>query len=319
MSKPRPFALALPILAILAGALVSPPRWDFVWAVAPLLGALGYLGNIRPRRWGWVAPLAVAVWLVASSNAGAVWGWVILGVAATTALFGFAVASFRRSGESLWAFSPLLGLVALFPVTAPYATVVPGAVASVRESGERAFEQYRALGIEGAALQSIAQNVDQATEILVWSVQNVLPAMLFVWSAMLVLLGIFLARRLRAATGRPLGPRPSFVAFRMPEGAIWILVAALAAIAIRVPEVRTIGMNLAICVGVGYCVQGLAVAEYGLMLRGLRRGMIWVMFLFVAFFALPVLLVSSTLLGLADVWLDLRRRPHEPDPEEQQA
>ena len=45
----------------------------------------------------------------------------------------------------------------------------------------------------------------------------------------------------------------------------------------------------------------------------------WVLFLFVSFFALPVLLVVPTLLGLADVWLDLRRLRKEQGPEEQEA
>ena len=76
---------------------------------------------------------------------------------------------------------------------------------------------------------------------------------------------------------------------------------------------------MAICLGIGYWLQGLAVTYFAALGRGLRPGIFWVLFLFVLFFALPVLLVVPTLLGLADVWLDLRRLRREQGPEEQEA
>jgi hypothetical protein len=135
----------------------------------------------------------------------------------------------------------------------------------------------------------------------------------------MVAVGALLARRLLRMVGRSGDVATPFAQFRMPESSEWILVASLASFAIRQPQLATVGLNLAVCLGFGYWLQGLAVTFFLALGRGLRPGIFWVLFIFVSFFALPVVLVAPTLLGLADVWLDLRRLRRKQGPEEQEA
>jgi hypothetical protein len=63
----------------------------------------------------------------------------------------------------------------------------------------------------------------------------------------------------------------------------------------------------------------MAVIDFAMLARGFPAGMIWILFLFVTFFALPVFVVTSTGLGLADIWFDLRRRAADSGGEERGA
>ena len=65
------------------------------------------------------------------------------------------------------------------------------------------------------------------------------------------------------------------------------MLVALAMVALRRPELVPGGVNLALCVGLGYCLQGIAVLDFALLARGLPPGIIWVLFLFVLLFAVP--------------------------------
>ena len=104
----------------------------------------------------------------------------------------------------------------------------------------------------------------------------------------------------------------------MPTGAVWLMVSALAVVALRQNQLLVVGANVVLALVLGYCLQGLAVLKFVLKHRGVRTAVIWVLFLFVGFFALPILVVVSGGIGLADVWLDLRRRV-QVGPEGQEA
>ena len=62
----------------------------------------------------------------------------------------------------------------------------------------------------------------------------------------------------------------------------------------------------------GYSVQGIAVAQSMLLARGVPATVVVLLLVFLLAFTLPVILPSLALLGLSDVWLDLRRL--EPTP-----
>lgn len=317
VSRPKPLALILPIFLMLVGFSQTPGNWGMIWIVSPALGAFAYLGNRHLPRWGWITPVILAGWLVFSGDGHTVWAWMLLGTVSAAALFGFADRKLAESSETLWAMAPLLALVLLFPLSNLYPAAVKTATAAVTKSGEFAYQSYVTLGVEGAALSSIAESVDTATKFLNQVLESLLPAVLFFWATILVMLAVLLARRVHRAIGRPLVSVPRFTEFRMPDGAIWLLVIALASIALRQTDVLTIGVNVAISVAMGYGLQGLAVADFILMMRGLAPGIIWILFLFIALFAPPVFLSVATLLGIADVFLNLRRR-HSDDGSEQQ-
>jgi hypothetical protein len=213
---------------------------------------------------------------------------------------------------------PLLVLALAFPFSTLYEPAVASAAAGITRMGEEAYENYRALGLQGGALGDVAVWLHQATEAWVWLVRHLLPALLFAWSGVLVAMAVLLARRLGRAVGRPL-PGPEFAQFRLPEGAVWLLLIGLAIIATRRPELQPSGINLALCMALGYCLQGIAVVDFALLARGFQPGIIWILFLFVAFFALPLLVLTTTGLGLADIWLDWRQGPSRPGVKKMEA
>jgi Predicted membrane protein (DUF2232) len=105
----------------------------------------------------------------------------------------------------------------------------------------------------------------------------------------------------------PVGPRPErFAAFQFSDQLVWGWVVGLSLCLLRVPTLwREVGANLLLVWAVLYAVRGLAV-----FFAGSRRvpGVVMATLTLVAMFLLPFVLGGLTLLGLADTWLDFRRR-----------
>jgi hypothetical protein len=111
-------------------------------------------------------------------------------------------------------------------------------------------------------------------------------------------------------SARPLGPvPPPFSAFTFSDQVIWLLVAALALVLIPadpwLESVRQVGTNLLLVVTALYVVRGAAV------LRA-TAGRVSTPFALVAFLIAVLMFVfvagGLSLLGVADTWLDFRRR-----------
>jgi hypothetical protein len=106
---------------------------------------------------------------------------------------------------------------------------------------------------------------------------------------------------------RPLGPPPpAFAAFEFSDQLVWGWVVGLGLCLFPRPEVwRAVGANLLLVWAVLYAVRGLAVFS-----AGSRRvpGPVIATITVIAMFLLPFVLGGLTLLGLADTWLDFRRR-----------
>ena len=295
------------------GAIETPTPWHVLWLAVPGLGALGYLGNLHRWRWGWLAPLGAAAWMLTAGLYDSIWAWLLVGGVASASLLGLARGQKAPTSRGLWAFLPLLSLAIAFPFSSLYQPAMQAATQGVQKYSQEAFQYYRSLGMQEGSLGEMSEWLHQATAVWTWLVTHLLPTLLFVFGATLVALAVLLARRAAVASGRPIPGVEPFARFRLPEGAIWVMLVALAMIALRRPELIPPGVNLALCVGLGYCLQGIAVIDFALLARGLPPGIIWVLFLFVVLFAVPVLAVTSTGLGLIDVWLDLRRGSPEKD------
>jgi hypothetical protein len=306
----------LPLLLMAAGALQTPPPWGALWIVVPAVGALGYWGNQHPRRPGWLVPVAASAWLVFALLTGEVWAWMLVAGIASATLFGLARAEQVPASRALWSLLPPLVLALAFPLSSLHAPAVAGALGALEREVATALTRYRELGVEGAALAGLTEQMEHASRALGWVLRHLLPSLLFGWTAALVALAVLLARRAAGALGRPLPAPVPFAVFRLPEGALWLLLAGLALVALRTPQLLPAGANLAACVIFGYCLQGLAVAEFVLVMRGVPPGLMWILFLFVSLFALPVVVVTSTGLGLADVWVEWRRRFSAPPGDE---
>ncbi len=149
--------------------------------------------------------------------------------------------------------------------------------------------------------------VDQASA-MVRSVSQLFPGLL----ALAGIAGLRLAwswyHRLAV---HPLGaPAAPFRRFGFSDQLVWGWVVALALAVLPVPEPwRLAGANLLLVLGVLYAVRGLAVvvAQAG----GVAAPVATVLG-FIALFLLPFVVGGLTLLGLADTWLDFRRRLSTP-------
>lgn len=109
-------------------------------------------------------------------------------------------------------------------------------------------------------------------------------------------------------TRRPIGPPAKpFHEFRFNDQLIWALV-AIAALALLAPTeaLGTFAANLFVVVGGLYAARGMAVAQ-----TGLRRTSPWFA-LVLYLLAFPILPFALFAIGVADTWLDLRRRMAPP-------
>jgi hypothetical protein len=106
---------------------------------------------------------------------------------------------------------------------------------------------------------------------------------------------------------RPIGPAPApFAAFQFNDQLVWGWVIGLALCLLPLPQVwSVIGGNLLLVWSVVYAVRGLAVFSAGS--RRVPMPVIATLTV-IAMFLLPFVLGGLTLLGLADTWLDFRRR-----------
>ena len=111
----------------------------------------------------------------------------------------------------------------------------------------------------------------------------------------------------RRIARRPLGPAPAgFSAFEFSDQLVWGWVLGLALCLAPLPDLWSwIGANLLLVWAVLYAVRGLAVFAAGT--RRVPTPVIATLSL-IAMLLLPFVVGGLTLLGLADTWLDFRRR-----------
>ena len=106
---------------------------------------------------------------------------------------------------------------------------------------------------------------------------------------------------------RPLGQAPAgFASFEFSDQLVWGWVVGLALCLLPLPPVwNAIGTNVLLVCAFLYAVRGLAVFS-----AGSRRvpGHVIATLTLIAMFLLPFVIGGLTLLGLADTWLDFRRR-----------
>ena len=105
---------------------------------------------------------------------------------------------------------------------------------------------------------------------------------------------------------RPIGPAPApFAAFSFNDQMVWGLVIGVALLLLPLPGVRVIGDNLVLVWAALYAVRGMAVFA---AIAGRVPAPVLVALAAVTLLLLPFVLGGLTLLGLADTWLDFRRR-----------
>jgi len=130
-----------------------------------------------------------------------------------------------------------------------------------------------------------------------------LPAILTSTAIFSVWLALVIGNRLlQKNTGT--GPWPEYQYWQLPDKLVWLVILTAILALIPEPAIRTIGFNLLLVVSVIYCFQGLAIVLFFLekwQVPVLMRSLLYVIFFFQS---LGTIFLS--VIGLADVWFDLR-------------
>ena len=178
---------------------------------------------------------------------------------------------------------------------------------AVREAVEQDLWRYNRdfLMRVGQVAPSVSEpEVLESMSVTVRTIAMLFPALL----ALASLAGITLAWAWhRQIARRPLGPAPAgFTSFEFSDQLVWGWVAGLALCLAPLPEAwGSLGANLLMVWAVLYATRGLAVFSAGT--RRVPAPVIATLSL-VAMLLLPFVVGGLTLLGLADTWLDFRRR-----------
>jgi hypothetical protein len=287
------------VLVLLGYLLLAPPALLF----GPLAGLLLISGPRSPREW---------LWLLATGSWSAVW----LNQA------GDLAGQFARA-EAVLITGTFLALTLWRPsarFSRALAATAIGALAlmvwmwhlglgwtEVQRALEQDLWRYNRDFI--MRLGQVAPEMKQPglldeMSAMVRTIGSLYPALL----ALASLAGVSLAWAWhRRIAQRPLGPAPAgFAAFEFSDQLVWGWVAGLALCLAPVPDVwRSVGANLLLVWAVLYAVRGLAVFFVGT--RRVPAAVIATLTV-VAMFLLPFVIGGLTLLGLADTWLDFRRR-----------
>jgi hypothetical protein len=284
------------VLLLAAFLLVAPP----VFVLGPLAGLLLVSGPRSAREWVWVIGLVAwsGLWLQQSGGAGAQW------VRAAAVLLSGAFVAL-----TLWRPSERLS-------RALAATTAAGAALCVWMLGlglrwttvRRAIETD--LAAYHRALQAELTGASASRELLA-QVSAMSDTVALLYPGLLALAGIGGLRLAWAwyhrIAERPLGPAPApFASFAFSDQLVWGGVAGLALSLVGPGEGwRAAGANLLLVWSVLYATRGLAIFSAG---STRVPGPVIAALTVVAMFLLPFVLGGLTLLGLADTWLDFRRR-----------
>ena len=278
--------------------LVAPP----VFLLGPLAGLLllSRPSTLRESLWlgasaAWLAvwlwePGAVAVQALRAVGVLATGGFLALSLAWRAPVFqrAFAATSAAFAGFAVWCAALGVGWGRL-------------EAAVGRELGHALSELARRA--ELAAGADTAVPFWQAAEAARgWAA--VVPGVVFVQA----LLGLTLAWMLHHAIARrPIGERPGrFATFRFSDQLIWLPVVGLAlALLPQEGAPRDVGANLVLVAVALYAARGMAVVRSS---AGRVGAPATTAAAIAAFVFLPFVVGGLTLLGLADTWLDFRRR-----------
>lgn len=287
------------VLVLLGFLLVAPP----VFVLGPLaaLLAVSRPGNWRERIWLGAAVTLTALWLGAPGDiaqqvvrAGAMG---LAGGTLAVAVAGRRSSPFRQSVTAVMAAA--LGTITWAAVLGMPFTAFRDTIASALRA------QYQALAAGSSAssspeMQQLVQSLLDSAD----SVASLYPGMLVVLGVAGCMLAWLWLHRIAAT---PVGQAPGrFRDFRFNDHVIWGGIITLAAWLVPAPEgVHLVTANLLVAWAALYLVRGLAVSTT------LLAGSPWPMRVAAVLFAIPFLpFVSGALLamGLADIWMDFRRR-----------
>jgi hypothetical protein len=294
-------ALLLGLLAALA------LQWSWLWLIVPATVALSLLLSWRFGAWGLTVPAVLAAGVLAAGRGTTPLAWWI----PTAALCGVWMGLREESQESgsaarVWRLLPLLVVAALLPRTIHYAAMVEQIETQCHTLDEQLVQTSRDVGYSGDRLAQFQREVQDVATLRHRVLPSVLPTLLFMWSATLVFAGRSLSARTAGALRWPPLSRGRLREWRLPDGALWMMIAGLALVVSPWAGWLATGWTLTLNAGVGFCVQGIAVLESWMLSRGVPASIIALTLLFVFAVAMPMFVLAAAAVGLSDAWLDFR-------------
>lgn len=300
--------------ALLVLALTTPMPWGGLWVLVPVAVATSLLMAWRWGAWGVAAPVVLFAAGMILEGPFSLWVWWIPVAALSGAWMGlYEEGGGPSPGQRAWMLLPVLLLAALMPWMANYPDLVARFEAWLRSGDQQLLSLYRQLGYEGERLQALERTLLESAALQKRALPSALPSVLFIWMVVLVIAGRGLASRLADRMRWPELSPGRLVEWRLPDSALWLMLLGMALLVAGwntgAPSAWTLLVNL----GLGYCVQGVAVVESVLLARGVPASIIALTFVFVFAMAAPVFLLGAACVGLSDVWLDYRRLESVPD------
>lgn len=297
------------LLAALAlGAVATPMPWTTLWLAVPLVVAVSLLVCWRWGLWGVIVPLAALGLVVALAGPLASWAWWIPAAALTGSWMGLREeGGGPASGERAWMLLPVLLLAAGLPWTVSYPNFVAEIQHAWDESDRGALQTARDMGYQGERLQTVERVIADWGAMRRQGLPYAMPTILFGWVALLVMAGRKLAAQLARRMRWPDLSQGRLLDWRLPDGAIWLLIAGLGLVLTGFHAWLPTAWTLLVIPAVGYCVQGMAVVQSLLLVRGIPSSIVILTLLFIVLMAFPVFLPATVCVGLSDIWLDYRR------------
>jgi hypothetical protein len=306
---------AILLVAVLGAlALQSPAPWSWLWLAVPAVVAVALLVS---WRFGIVALAVVALLagaLAVLGSAQGLWVWWIPAAALAGAWMGLREEGPGPSaGQRAWMLAPALALAALLPWLAHYHELVAAVERELTAGDAQLLQLLRQMGTSGDRLGAMEKTMTENAALRRSALPLIIPTVLFLWTGLLVAAGRALAARTAWAMRWPRLSSASLREWRLPDAVLWVFLAGLAVLVAPWPAWAPTGWTLLINAGLGYCVQGAAVAQSYLLARGVSPPVIIMTMLFLFVLAMPMFVLSTAALGLSDAWLDYRRLEPVPD------
>ncbi len=271
----------------------------------PLAGLLLLSRPSTTREWVWLAGAAVwsAVWL--QQSGGLASQFARAGAVLLTGTF-LALTVWRPSGQFSRALTATVLAAAALVLWMWHLDVGWGEIQRAVENNLWAHNREMMMRVgEAARSRPGAEGLLAEMSSVVRTTGSFYPALM----TLAGLSGLRLAWRwYHRIAPHPVGPAPApFSAFRFSDQLVWGWVVGLALCLLppRTGVGALMGSNLLLVWAVLYAARGLAVFSVG---SGRVSPPIIATLSLVAMFLLPFVLAGLTLLGLADTWLDFRRR-----------
>jgi len=133
-----------------------------------------------------------------------------------------------------------------------------------------------------------------------------LPSLSLVSTSILVLINLFAAKQLFSRLSLPFPDFGDLTKWRVPEKIIWLPIGAGFILLIPWEPTKVAGLNILILILPLYMLNGVAIAEF--FHRKFKVSPFFRLLFYLMIFAIPYVIIAACIVGLVDVWFDIRKR-----------